>query len=399
MTDKNQPKNILVSEAEEGKPPSPLKSQPNSSLISQGALVRMGLGLGVPLLSVVVAFVAVGLVLAITGKDPLLVYGEMYRSAFGDENALADTLVKAIPLILTGLAVAIAFSARLWNIGAEGQFYAGVIAATGTALAFDSVLGWFVLPAMLVAGIIGGALWALIPGILRAYLNVNEIISTLMLNYVIVLFADYLIYGPWRDPKGFNFPLTRTFGDNATLATFGDSRVHLGLVFGIVAAVIVGLILSRTAWGFELKVMGDSPTAARYAGINITRNILLVMAFSGGLAGLAGMSEVSGVVHKLQQGISPGYGFTAIIVAWLARLNPWGIVLVAVLFGGLINSGYAMKGIGIASGFVTLIQGAVLFFVLAGEALLRKLYYKQDLKRVLATAVIGRVPAREEAAR
>lgn len=395
MSDKNQPKNILISESQDSKMPPPPKSKPR---VASGMLIRIGLGLGVPLLSVVVAFTTVGLVLATTGKDPIVVYGEMYRSAFGDENALADTLVKAIPLILTGLAVAIAFSARLWNIGAEGQFFAGAIAASGMALAFDSVLGWFILPVMFVAGIIGGALWALIPGILRAYLNVNEIISTLMLNYVIILFSDYLIYSPWRDPQGFNFPLTRTFGDNATLATFGDSRVHLGLVFGIVAAVIVGLILSRTTWGFELKVMGDNPTAARYAGINITRNILLVMAFSGGLAGLAGMSEVTGVVHKLQQGISSGYGFTAIIVAWLARLNPWGIVLVAVLFGGLINSGYAMKGIGIASGFVTLIQGAVLFFVLAGEALLRKLYYKQDLKRILSTAVLGRTPAREEVA-
>jgi simple sugar transport system permease protein len=307
----------------------------------------------------------------------------MYRAAFGDADAFADTLVQAIPLILTGLAVAVAFSAKLWNIGAEGQFFAGAIGATGVALACGGSLGIFTIPAMMLGGMAAGALWALIPAVLRAYLDVNEIISTLMLNYIIALLADYLIYGPWRDPHGFNFPLTATFDEAAWLPTFGDTRVHFGLIFGLVAALVVGVTLTKTVWGYELKVMGDSLTAARYAGVQIGRNILLAFAFSGALAGLAGMGEVSGIDHKLQQGISPGYGFTAIIVAWLARLNVWGIVLVAVLFGGLVNSGYAMKSMGISSGFVTLIQGTVLFFVLAGEALLRKFYYRQDLKKIL----------------
>ncbi len=350
---------------------------------------RTAIGLLSPILSLVLAFTTIGLVLFLTGKNPFTVYSEMYQSAFGDGNAFADTLVQAIPLILTGLAVAVAFSTRLWNIGAEGQFFAGALAATAVALTFKGNLGFLTIPVMMLAGMVSGALWALIPGVLRAYLNVNEIISTLLLNYVIALFADYLIYGPWRDPKGFNFPLTPTFDEAAWLPTFGDTRVHLGLIFGLVAAVIVGIVLSSTVWGFELKVMGDSLTAARYAGINIVRNILLVMAFSGALAGLAGMGEVSGIAHKLQQGLSPGYGFTAIIVAWLARLNVAGIVLVAILFGGLVNSGYAMKSLGISSGFVTLIQGAVLFFVLAGEALLRRFYYQQDLKKILATALLG----------
>jgi len=353
---------------------------------------RLGIGLITPILSLVLGFSVVGVVLALTGNNPFFVYGEMYGSAFGDGNAFADTLVQAIPLILTGLAVVVAFSVRLWNIGAEGQFFAGAIAATGTALLFDKSLGSLAIPLMMLAGMAGGAIWALIPALLRAFLNVNEIISTLMLNYVITLFAEYLIYGPWRDPQGFNFPLTRTFDEAVWLPTFGTTNVHLGLVFGIVAAIVVGVLLARTVWGYELKVMGDSLTAARYAGINVIRNILLAMLLSGALAGLAGMGQVAGIDHKLQQGVSPGYGFTAIIIAWLARLNVIGVIIVAILFGGLVNSGYAMKTIGISSGFVTLVQGAILFFVLAGEAISRRLYYHQDLKKILSSAVVGRVP-------
>jgi len=340
----------------------------------------LAIGIAAPLIAILIALLLTGLILLISGKDIFLIFGEMFRSAYIDN--FAETIVKAIPLTLTGLAVAVAFRARLWNIGAEGQFYAGVLCATGLALAFPGWPALLIVPAMLAAAMLGGALWAFVPAILRATLEVNEIISSLMLNYVALLLTDYFIFGPWRDPKGFNFPVTATFSDAARLPiVIEDTRIHLGLIFALVAILIIWLVLGRTQWGFELKVMGENLNTARYAGIKVTRNIVIAFVLSGALAGLAGMSEVTGVAGRLQQGISPGYGYTAIIIAWLARLNPWAIGLVAVLFGGLVSSGFTMQRIGVSSGLVTFLQGTILFCVLAGESLSRRLLYLRALQR------------------
>jgi simple sugar transport system permease protein len=332
-----------------------------------------------PLLAVIAGLLITALILWASGKDAAFVLGEIFRAAFIDN--FSETVVKAIPLTLTGLAVAVAFRVKLWNIGAEGQFYAGVLAATALALGFPNLPGPALIPAMLSAGMLAGALWALVPAVLRAWLEVNEIISSLMLNYVAVLLADYFIFGPWRDPKGFNFPVTATFSDNARLPVLVEgTRIHLGLVFALVVTTLVWL-LGHTRRGFEFKVMGESLNVARYAGIKVTRNIILAFLLSGAIAGLAGMSEVTGVAGRLQQGLSPGYGYTAIIVAWLARLNAWAIGPVALLFGGLVASGFTMQRIGVPSGLVTLLQGIILFCVLAGESLSRRLLYFQALRR------------------
>ncbi|MHB1043015.1 MAG: ABC transporter permease [Eubacteriales bacterium] len=321
----------------------------------------------VPVLSIFLALFTGALFFWFSGKDPVDVYLSMYRGAFGSAYGLSETVVKAIPLSLCGLGVAMAFRMQLWNIGGEGQFYLGAMAASWVALFHPQLPAYVMLPAMAAAGFAAGGLWGLIPAVPRAYQGVNETIITLMLNYVGIYMVDYLVHGPWRDPGGFNFPLTAQFVRAAVLPTFGHTRVHAGVLFAIAACLVIFLVLRSTRWGYEIKVIGESPDAARYAGISLERNILLVMLVSGGLCGLAGMAEVSGIAGRLQEGLSPGYGYTAIIVAWLSRLNPFALLAVAFLFGGLQVGGYAVQVSGVPSSTVSMLQGLLLFFVLGGE--------------------------------
>ena len=327
----------------------------------------------VPTLSILLAFVFGGLVLQAAGENPFAVYGAMVRGALGDRNGVAETLVKTIPLLLTGLGVAVAFRMQLWNIGAEGQLYLGAIAATGTALfLFPDTPAAVLIPAMVVAGLIGGGTWGLVPGALRAYLGANEIITSLMLNYVAILFSEYLVHGPWRNPVGFGFPGTPPLPDAASLPRWDTTRVHLGLLFGLVAAGALWITLRRTRWGYEVGVMGENPRAARYAGMPTRRTTLAVMALSGALAGLAGMSEVAGIGHQLQRNLSPGYGYTAIIVAWLGRLHPLAIIVVAFLLAALLVGGDQLQATtGLPAAIAPMLQGTILFFLLGGEVLLR----------------------------
>ena len=323
--------------------------------------------------SVIAALVFGGVVLALSGENPITVYRAMLSGALGSWNGVAETLVKTTPLLLAGLGVAVAFRMQLWNIGAEGQLYFGAISASWMALYLaPGAPGWMLVPLMIVAGMIGGGLWGLIPGALRAYFGASEIITSLMLNYVAILFSDYLIHGPWRDPQAFGFPGTPSFPDAAWLARWGTTRVHLGLLFGIVAAVLLWFLLRRTRWGYEISVMGENPRAARYAGMPMTRTILLVMALSGALAGLAGMSEVAGIGHQLQRNLSPGYGYSAIIVAWLARLHPFGAILVAFLLAALTVGGDQLQmSLGLPAAIAPMLQGTILFFLLGGDILTR----------------------------
>jgi simple sugar transport system permease protein len=203
----------------------------------------------------------------------------------------------------------------------------------------------------------------------KVWFQVNELIISLMLNYIAILALNYVVFGPWRDPQGMNFPGTPPFTDAQSLPLFGDSRLHFGLFLGLIAVALAAIFVRSTRWGYELRLIGANPEAARHAGIHLNRHIVLVMLLSGGLAGVAGMAEVSGVAHKLMYGISPGYGYTAIIVAWIARLNPFGIVISSVLFGGLIAGGYGVQSLGLPSSISLLLQGAVLFFLIAGSIL------------------------------
>lgn len=331
-----------------------------------------------------------GVVLWAGGGNPVHIFRSMFITAFGGKWGLSDTLVKATPLILTGLGVALAFRMGMWNIGAEGQLYLGALFATGIALhvASPSANRSLTLLLMLLAGCLGGALWGFIPGFLKARFEVNEIISSLMLNYVALALVNFFVYGPWSE-RGFG--LTPMFPRNAWLPSLSEyaeampwargMTVHAGLILALVAAAVLYLLWRWTKFGFEMTLVGDNPEAARYAGVNLRRTIVLVMALSGMLAGLAGMSEVSGVVHRLLDHVSPGYGFTAIIVAWLARLHPLGIILVSFLFGGMIVGADEIQSAGVSA----LLQGIILFVMVSGDLLLRyRLYLRFSPRTALS---------------
>jgi simple sugar transport system permease protein len=337
-----------------------------------------------PLILVIMAALVGAVLLWFAGANPWLVYKQMATLAFGSAYGWSDTTIKAVPLILAGLGVALAFRMKLWNVGAEGQLLIGAWMATGVALHWLSpeAPAWVMLTAMAIAGFVGGAIWGVVPGLLKAYLNVNEIITTLMLTYVAQLWVNFWVYGPWSE-RGFG--LTPTFPKSAWLPRFTDYAeqmpalrgltAHFGIFIAIAFAIVFWIVLRSSKWGFEVTVIGDNSRAARYAGMNLVRNIVLVMAISGGMAGLAGMTEVAGVVHRLQERFSPGYGFTAIIIAWLAKLNPIAIIPVAYLFGGLLVGGDAIQPAGIAD----MLQGVLLFVVVGGELVLQ---YRVRLERV-----------------
>ena len=329
----------------------------------------IAMNVAVPLLSLVAALAVGALFLTLTGRDPVEVYEAMFKGALGSRYGLSETVVKAIPLMLCALGISAAFRMQLWNIGAEGQFYMGAFAASWLPLTFPELPAVVMLPGMMLLGAVAGGLWGFAPAVLRARWKVNEIITTLMFNYVAILWVDYLVYGPWKDPKGFNFPLSAKFPAAAALPTFGDSRIHMGLLIALLLAVFFWIIFEKSRWGYEIKVIGSSESAARYAGMNISRNIFQVMILSGAVCGLAGMTEVSGIVGRLQPGLSPGYGYTAIIVAWISKLHPAAILVVAVLFGGLQVGGFFVQTMGGPASVSSMLQGAVLFFVVGGEFL------------------------------
>jgi len=328
--------------------------------------------------AVIVALLLGALALRLSGEPhPFLAYANIGRVLFGTLGGFSDVLVQATPLILVGLACSVAFSMKLWNIGAEGQFFIGAFAASAivlTPVLPETAPGWLFIPVMMLAGFIGGALWGFVPGFLKAKFNVNEVITTLMMNYIAIEWNNFFIFAVWSE-GGFQmsprFPrsswLPRLADYAKDIPQFAGLTLHLGLLFGPLAAVVVWWILYRSKWGYEIRLAGDNPKAARYAGTRIARNMILVMMLSGGLAGLAGMAQIGGVVRRLQGAISPGYGFTGIIIAWLAKLNPFVVVIVSILFGAVLLAG---REIG-KSGISMLIQGIILFALIASEFLLR----------------------------
>jgi len=328
--------------------------------------------------AIVVALILGGIVIAVAGGNPLLSYVHIARASFGDVGVLSDTIVKATPIILAALACSVAFRMKLWNIGAEGQFIMGAFGASAIVLAPvlpAEASRWLFIPVMAMAGMAAGAVWGFIPGYLKAKFNVNEIISTLMMNYIAVAWINFWIFAVWTE-GGFQmspkFPetawLPRLSEYGSTMPFFRGLTTHAGLLLGIIAAIVLWFIVFRSRWGYEIRLIGDNPHAAEYAGISITRNTVYVMMLSGALAGLGGMSEVAGVVHRLQTSpIAAGYGFTGIIVAWLAKLNPLVIILVSILFGALILAGREIQ----PSGVPKMIQGIILVCLIASDFLLR----------------------------
>jgi len=324
-------------------------------------------------LSILLALIMGGIVFFMVGANPLKAYSVMAAGAFGSLYNISEVLVKAIPLILCGLAVAISAKILIWNIGGEGQLAVGGIGSAAIALFLSPHLPSFlVLPLMVLAGFIAGGLWASISGFLKARIGVNEILTTLMLNYVAIYWLEHLYFGPWRDPTGMGFPGTAIFPESAWLPRFPQTRVHLGLVFGIVAAILLQVILWRTRWGYEIRVIGENPKAARLARMKTTQYILWVMFVSGGLAGLAGMAEASGIHYRLQQGLAVGYGYIGIIVAWLSKLHPTGLILVAIFLASLLVGGDQLQSVmHLPSSVGLVLEGTLLFFVLGSDFLSR----------------------------
>jgi simple sugar transport system permease protein len=321
----------------------------------------------VSLVAIVLAFILSGFLIQLNGSDALRVYAKMFQGAFGSVFGLTETLVKTIPLLLCGLGVAIAYRISVWNIGAEGQFIAGAVGATGIMIYFPHLAPWVGLPLMLLAGILAGGIWGLLTALPKVWFGVNELITSLMLNYVAFLGLQFLVFGPWRDPKGYNFPGSPVFPPAETIPTLGDTRLHWGFFLALAVVFLYAVLVKSTKWGYELRLIGANPKAAQSAGIQIRGHVVLVMFLSGALAGLAGMMEVSGVTHRLSEGVSPGYGYTAIIVAWIAKLNPWGLVLSAFFLAGLIEGGFNVQTLGLPPSLSSMIQGAVLFFLIAGD--------------------------------
>jgi len=335
----------------------------------------------VPIGSLVVAFLAAAVVLVVTGHAPVHTYRRLFDAAFLGKGALSDTVVSATPLAFTGLAAAAAFRMNLFNIGAEGQLYFGAIFGAAAGIALGSWPSALVIAAMCVAGMAGGALWALIPAVLRARFSTNEIITSLMLNYVAALILNYLIFDSlsyWRDTTsatGKVFPQGKTLADSATWPLWTLHRVGLplGFLVAILVAALLWMLYERTRFGFELQVIGDSPRAARYAGMRTRRKIIAVMCLSGAIAGLGGASQDGDFRHLLDpRGLTQsGYGYAGIVIAALARYNPFAVVLVSFLLGGLQNAGYTLQGADFPAGLVGVLQGMILFCALGGEILIR----------------------------
>jgi simple sugar transport system permease protein len=327
-------------------------------------------------LTAVLGALLVGAVfLAVTGFSPLDVYAEMVDSALGGERAIAETLLAAGPLILVGLAAAIAFKMLIWNIGGEGQLLVGAITAAGISIAMgDSLPGIIGIPVALLAGAAGGALWAAFSAVPRVYLGTNEILTTLMLNFIALEIMNFLIFGsfsPWRDPAATQFPQGRPVAESLRLPEIWR-RLDIGLIIAVIVAVVVWWLIKSTRWGYEVRVAGDSARVAEYGGIKVRRKILSVFLLSGSMAGLAGAVLVNGVVGAMEpRSLQLGLGFTGIIVAALARLNAAGIIPVALFIGALTNSRSALQIAGVPDATVIILQGAIFIFAVSGEWLLR----------------------------
>lgn len=321
-----------------------------------------------PLLCLALALVVVAVFLKLAGVNPVDAYKDVAIESLGSFYGFSETLVQATPLILTGLGVMLAFRMQLWNIGAEGQLYMGALATTGVALYSGIESAWLMVPCMMFAALLAGGFWGAIAGALKSRYNVNEVIITLLLNYIAAGIVKYLVYGPWRDPKGYGFPQTADFPESAILSTFFDSRLHTGFWIAIGLGILLWVYTEKTVWGYELRVIGNNPRAARYAGMNIHTKTIFIMFLSGGLAALAGFAQVAGVVNRLQDNLSPGYGFTAVIVAWLARRSAVGVIIVSFFFGVVYVGGDALKiTYKLPESFINIFQGMLLFFLLASE--------------------------------
>ena len=283
-----------------------------------------------------------------------------------------DVALKAAPLVIIALGLSMGNRAQVWNIGAEGQYVIGALCSAGVGIAFGQTGGFFGVLLMIAAGIAGGGLWAAVPAWLRTRFNVNEILSSLMLTYISFQVLGYLVGGPWKDPNGRNFPATAPLADSQTLPVWPDSTVHLGVLIALILPFVFWVIMARSEFGYQVRVVGSSATAARHGGFDSKRTIWATLIIGGAMAGLAGAFEFTGVLHKIDLGFASGYGFTAIIVAFLGRLNPFGCLIAGIVLAVTYVGGQmAQTSVHIPNSTAGIFQAMMLFFILASDILVR----------------------------
>lgn len=326
--------------------------------------------IAIRLASILLALFSVGILFIVSGIDPIFAYSVIFSGVFRSTYGISEIIVKAIPIGLCALGLSIAYTGKIFNIGSDGQLIMGAIFATWIAL-FSNFPSILILPSMFLAGFLGGLIWAIVPAILKSKYNVNEVIVSLMMNYISLKVLDYLITGPWRGRGTLNYPITDEFPMYARLPLIPGTRIHYPTLLLLIFLTFVTLfIMRRTKFGLEVKAMGDNLEAARISGIDIVRNSLIVMLISGALAGLAGVGEAAGIQYRLIRNISPGYGYSAIIPAWIGGFNPIVVLLSSLFISSLLVGGNVAKtSLGISYGLVNVFNGVILLFLISSEYL------------------------------
>lgn len=305
------------------------------------------------------------LFLLVTGRDPADAFVKVFRGTLGSKVGLGEVGVRLIPIVLTGLAAALPARVGLINVGGDGQLYFGAWAATGVALYLGGA-GWALIPLMVMGGFLGGAFWAGLAVLLRQWRGVNEVISTLLMNYVAVLFVNVFVFGAWKNPVGFNYPYTPDFGASAILPSLADTRLHLGIIFPVITVTLLQLVLTKTRWGYNMRAIGGNAEAARRRGIPVVRFLVIAMLVGGGIAGIAGMGEVAGVQHHLRPGISNGVGYLGFLASWLADHNPVTLVATGFLLAVVAVAGDLLQfSANLPSAVANVLIALILLFVLA----------------------------------
>lgn len=322
-----------------------------------------------PLLAVALMFLSGLILFLVLGKSPVEGFKVFFLNPIKDSYGIAELFLKATPLMLCAVGLSVGFKANVWNIGAEGQLLIGALVGGGLALYFEASTSPFLLPGMIVAGALGGMAWAAIPAFLRTRFNANEILTSLMLVYIAELVVSWLVHGPWKDPAGFNFPQTKLLSAKATLPILVEgTRVSAALLLGIGALLVGYIFMNKSFLGYQMKVAGQAEHAGRYAGFSAKRSVWIGMLAGGAMAGIAGISEVSGPIGQITEHISPGYGFAAMIVAFVGRLSPIGIFFSSLLMALLYMGGeQAQQYLNLPSSISKVFQGMLLFFLLGSD--------------------------------
>ena len=331
------------------------------------------LNVGAPVIAVLLSLLLCSLLIIWAGAPVLVSYAALVKGAFGSVFAISETLTRAAPLIFTGLAAAVAFRAKLWNIGGEGQLYAGALAATYFGTGLIALPAFLMIPLLFLVGAVAGGLLLLVPVLLKVKLKVDEVVTTLLLNFVVLLFVNYLVFGPWKDPMAMGWPQAAPIVDEGVLGLLvAKTRLHAGLLWALAAALVVWAVIGLSKWGFEIRAVGANLAAARFAGVPIGATVLRTAIFSGGLAGMAGVCELAGLKGYLTLDLSPGFGYTGIAVAMLAGLHPLGVVAAAIFIAAVYNGADAMsRAMQISNYLADVLTATALLLVLASVLFVR----------------------------